>query len=314
MANETVEILCQKAQQAVARGQTEQARQYYLQALQLQAASVPVHYGLATIYYLLKDWPSAAQHFKEVTRLEPQRAGAYINLGAVYNKMDRLEEAVNALRRGIQLDLTRAEGYYNLALVYRRQGQCDLAIQAYKEAVRVNPRMTDAHFNLANLYLEREQYDQALVHYQKALELRPKWDKAQHGLMQARSILEEKSAVDGSAQAALDKEEPPTAYHLPDPEALLKPEKHAVTLTKLHKATIESQAQTQDFADILQHEIEPAIKALSSRLLQPQLTSTELDQIVQKVEEALAHMEAAQENFDKRMDKIQKYSNRLLKS
>src|SRR5881392_837129 len=104
MAKENVETLCQKAQMAVAQGEYEAARQQYLQALGLKSDSPDVHYGLATVCFLLNDLPSAAHHFKEVTRLDPLRAGAYINLGAAYNLLDQLEDAIQALRRGIQLD------------------------------------------------------------------------------------------------------------------------------------------------------------------------------------------------------------------
>src|SRR5436309_11499421 len=158
MAKENVETLCQKAQMAVAQGEYEAARQIYLQALGLKSDAPDVHYGLATVCFLLNDLTSAAYHFKEVTRLDPLRAGAYINLGAVYNRLGQLDDAIPVLRRGIQLDTNRAEGYYNLGLAYRRKGQTELAIQAYREATRVNPRFADAHYNLGNLYMEREQF------------------------------------------------------------------------------------------------------------------------------------------------------------
>ena len=54
----------------------------YLQALGLRSDAPDVHYGLATVCFLLNDLTSAAYHFKEVTRLDPLRAGAFINLGA----------------------------------------------------------------------------------------------------------------------------------------------------------------------------------------------------------------------------------------
>ena len=117
MVVETVDSLCQKARQSIAQGQIEQARQFYLQALNLRSDIPDVHYGLATACFLFNDLDSAAYHFKEVTRLDPLRPGAYINLGAVYNRLEEYDEAVQTLRRGIQLDPHRSEGYYNLGLV-----------------------------------------------------------------------------------------------------------------------------------------------------------------------------------------------------
>src|SRR4051812_9184391 len=136
MPAESVELLCQRAREAVEQRNPERARQLYLQALGVKGDSPDVHYGLATVCFQLKDLPGAAHHFKEVTRLDPLRAGAYINLGALYNLLDQLDDAIPALRRAIQLDSHRSEGYYNLGLVYRRKGQNDLAVQAYREALR----------------------------------------------------------------------------------------------------------------------------------------------------------------------------------
>src|SRR5437773_11469475 len=122
MAPDKVEKLCQRAQQAIAERDWDKAKQSYLMALGLRSDLPDVHYGLATVYFQLRELTSAAHHFREVTRLDPLRAGAYINLGGVLNLLNQYDEAVTALRRGIQLDGQRTEGYYNLGLVYRRKG------------------------------------------------------------------------------------------------------------------------------------------------------------------------------------------------
>src|SRR5437868_13324758 len=182
MVAESVEVLSQRAREAIEQRDWEKARQMYLQALSVKSDAPDVHYGLATVCFQLKELTSAAHHFKEVSRLDPLRAGAYINLGAVLNLMNQYDEAVAALRRGIQIDSNRVEGYYNLGLVYRRKGQSDLAIQAYREATRINPRMADALYNIANIYLEKTQFGLSIAHYRQALEIRPTWEKAVPGL------------------------------------------------------------------------------------------------------------------------------------
>src|SRR5256714_14840525 len=117
MMPDKVEKLCQRAQQAIAERDWEKAKQVYLMALGLKSDLPDVHYGLATVYFQLRELTSAAHHFKEVTRLDSHRVGAFVNLGAVYNLLDQLDDAVVALRRSIQLDGKRVEGYYNLGLV-----------------------------------------------------------------------------------------------------------------------------------------------------------------------------------------------------
>ncbi len=318
MAGESIESLCNKARQSVAQGNYEQARQLYLQALGLRSDAPDVHYGLATVCFLLNDLPSAAYHFKEVTRLDPLRAGAYINLGAVYNRLDQLDDAIPVLRRGIQLDNRRAEGYYNLGLVHRRKGQIDLAIEAYREATRVNPRMADAHYNLANLYLEKERYNHAINHYKQTLELRPNWDKAEYGLAQAESALaaqdEPKSGAPSTGEMPVQQPTSSETIATIDPERMVDPNVHGGLLTHLHKATIESETQGRNFLKVLEAEIEPAIKELSTCLLYPDSSATELDECVQKFESAIANMRSVQRNLQSSLERVRVLGDKLLHS
>jgi tetratricopeptide (TPR) repeat protein len=313
MVSESVELLCQRAREAFEQRNPDRARQLYLQALGIRSDSPDVHYGLATVCFQLKDLSSAAYHFKEVTRLDPLRAGAYINLGAVYNLLDQLDDAIPALRRAIQLDSHRAEGYYNLALVYRRKGQIDLAIQAYREALRVNPRMADAHYNLANVYLDKGQYGQAFSHYKHALELRPNWDKAINGLVQAEAALAAAAQpTEAGAAAPSVPEQPAAPPPSLDPARTIDPVAHGNLLTTLHKATIDSENHGRQFLQVLESEIEPAIKELSSCLLYPNSPISELDQCVQKFESAIVSMRSAQRSLQTSMEKVRNLGERLL--
>lgn len=311
MADESVESLLQRARECMEQRNWDRARQVYLQALGLRADSADVHYGLATVCFQLRDLNSAAHHFREVTRLDPLRAGAYINLGAVYNLLDQLDEAVAALRRGIQLDSHRAEGYYNLGLVYRRKGQPELALQAYREAIRVNPRMADAHYNLGNLYLEKEEPSLALAHYKSALELRPAWDKALRGVDQAQAMLHggDAAKADGPAKKT---DSPPKVPAL-DPERMVDPNAHGSLLTAMHKLTVDADANARQFLELLENEVEPVIKELSTCLLYPDGSVNELDQVVQKFENAIHHVQAVQRAIQTSMDKIRTTGDRMVK-
>jgi tetratricopeptide (TPR) repeat protein len=308
MAKESVDGLCQKAQGAIAEGDYGLARTFYQQALGLRSDDPDVHYGLATVCFLLNDLPSSAYHFKEVTRLDPLRAGAYINLGAVYNRLEQFDDAVPVLRRGIQLDMSRGEGYYNLGLVYRKKGQMDLAIQAYREAVRVNPRMPDAHYNIANIYFEKDQYALAIAHYKQALELRPRWEKAVNGLKAAQ---EATGADADSGMAAADEtaheESPaePAQKKAIDPERVLDPNLHGELLRNLHRATIDTETEGRGFHETIVAKVEPAIKELSSCLLYADTPISEVTENIRQFEEALVEFR----NFQAR---IQSHINRVI--
>jgi len=313
MAAESVESLLQRARECMDQRNWDRARQLYLQALGLRADSPDVHYGLATVCFQLRDLNSAAHHFREVTRLDPLRAGAYVNLGAVYNLLDQLDEAVAALRRGIQLDSHRAEGYYNLGLVYRRKGQPELALQAYREAIRVNPRMADAHYNLGNLYLEKEEPSLAVAHYKSALELRPAWEKAMRGLEQAQGIIHGVEAGKATAEGTAKK--PDSSPKIPklDPDRLVDPNIHGSLLTIMHKTCVEADTHSRQFMELLEGEVEPAIKELSTCLLYPDSSVNELDQCVQKFESAIGHMRSVQRALQSNAEKIRSTGDRMLK-
>src|ERR1051325_10311846 len=202
MANESLESVCKQAQEALSRGQYQEARQFYQQALGYRSDSPEIHYGMATACFLVGDLYGAIYHFKEVIKLDPTRAGAYINLGAAYNRLGNYDEAVATLRRAIQIDPARGEGYYNLGLVHKQLGQLDMAINAYREAVRLNPRMYDAHYNLGNIFMEKGQLQQALAHYRSSLEIRPQWEKGRLALEAAQAELAHR-------QEEIEPDEPP---------------------------------------------------------------------------------------------------------
>jgi tetratricopeptide (TPR) repeat protein len=313
MEVESVDSLCQRARQAIAQGQIEEARQLYLQALGLKSDAPDVHYGLATVCFLLNDLDSAAYHFKEVTRLDPLRPGAQINLGAVLNRLEEYDEAIKVLRRGIQLDPHRAEGYYNLGLVYKNKGEANLAVQAYLEATRINARMIDAHYNLANLYLELGRYQQAQARYKQVLQLRPKWDKALHGLEQAEAALAALVPPPETAAAAPEPTPMPKAL-APDDQRVVDPNVHGVVLTNLHQATIDSENRSRRFLQVMEQEIEPVIKELSTCLLTPSSAADGLDSCLRRFEKAIASLREAQKNLQTSMDKVRSLGDKLLKS
>jgi len=310
MVAENVEVLCIKAREAIAQRDPQRARQLYMQALALRDDNPDVHYGLATVCFQLKDLRNAAHHFKEVTRLDPQRAGAFINLGAVYNLLDQLDDAIAMLRRGIQLDSRRGEGYYNLGLVYRRKGQLDMAMQAYKEAIRVNPQMADAHYNLGNVLVEKGQFSLAATQYKQALQLRPNWDKAQAGLAEVEALQRPAPARPPSDPEVETLPGPMAAM---DMERTIDPNSKGDELTVVHKATIESEDLGRLFLQVLEDAIEPAIKELSSALLYPDTSASELDECVQKFDAAMTRLRSAQKTLNLSIEHVHILGEKLFK-
>jgi Flp pilus assembly protein TadD len=298
-ANNALEKLFTKARQAIAERDWDRAKQLYLQALGIRSDNPDVHYGLATVFFQLRELTSAAHHFKEVARLDPLRAGAYINLGAVQNLLQEYDDAVTSLRRGLQLDASRVEGYYNLGVVYRHKGQDNLAIQSYQEALRLNPRMPDAHLNLANLYMARESFRQAIQHYDEALKLRPDWPKALDGKAQAQAALETgPKKKSGTVQVGESRNI--------DPDRQVDPDAHGKFLGHLHQTTIETEESGRNLEQILEKEVETAVKELATCLLYPDGSRTELEECLSKFETALERFRGTSVQLANRLSHLRK--------
>jgi tetratricopeptide (TPR) repeat protein len=272
-------------------------------ALGQRSNSPDIHYGLATVYFQLRELTSASHHFREVTRLDPLRASAYINLGAVLNLLSEYDEAIKALRRGLQLDSTRVEGYYNLGLVYRRKNQLDLAIESYKEALRLNPRMADAHLNLANMYTDRHQYEQALRHYQEALTLRPGWEKAQEGAERARSHLTPSRAGLPVANAVSGSQATPSSSATLS-DRVVDPVRDGAFLGHLHQASAVASETGHLLHEVVLHEVEPCIKELSTVLMNARGSRHELEACLERFETALNRMKTAHQALKTQMEKL----------
>jgi hypothetical protein len=149
------------------------------------------------------------------------------------------------------------------------------------------------------------------------LELRPTWEKAASGIAQAET--KQATAVKPAASKSAPGPQVGTATPLPanlklDPERMIDPNAHGALLTTLHHATIESEDVGRAFLKVLEGEIEPAIKELSSCLLYSDSSLTELDQCVEKFESAMRNMRSTQSNLQTSIDKIRAIGDKLLNS
>src|SRR5262249_50235734 len=194
-------------------------------------------------------------------------------------------------------DNRRAEADYNLGLAYRRSGQAELAVQAYREATHINPRMADAHYNLANLLLDLGRFSQAIAHYKHAMEVSPNFDKARVGLQQAEAALQAESGERPAAEPAGAK------APLINLERNLDPVIDGPVLTALHKTTIVSETYGRDFLKILEQDVEPAIKELSSTLLYDK-ASGELSDKIEHFEAAMASLQGMKKNLQLSIKKL----------
>lgn len=313
-----VQTLCQKARHALAENNLQLARQCYFQALALQPDSPDVHYGLATACFMLQDYPGAIYNFTAVIRLDQNRVGAYINLGAVYNQTGKADEALQVLRQAIKLDSSKAAAYYNLGLAYRAKNQIEQAIQAYREALFRDKNMVDAHYNLANLLHDLGRMAQAAEHYKAVLALNPGFEAAKVGLQQVETAQHGsstrlaalvKAAPGGSAPVTAPS---PTGPHTVDPAQPVDPNLDGPIMGEVHRETVTQERTTRELTSVLEQDLEPALKNLSAALLYSNTSVTDLQEKLEKYQNAINRIKALQRAWQQNMQRIREHYKVLL--
>ncbi len=304
MISNRVELLCSRAQEAMALRDWEKAKQFYLLALEFRANAAEVHYGLATVYLQLRDMSNAAYHYHEVTRLDPTRVRAFINLGAALHQLGEFDEAETALCKGLQLDMTRGEGFYLLGLVHKSKGQIDKSLLDFAKALRCNPRLTDALIGMGEAYLLKNQAEMALRCYEQALRLRPNWNKALTGIQEAKELLARLPSNPSEVNAS---GEPKGLARTVDPES------DGPFLSELHLATGMAEHKGQLLEKILLEEVSPVLVELSRIIINSSRSRSDLGASLSRFETALEWMRAARQGLEEELKKIEKISSRFPK-
>ena len=86
-----------------------------------------------------------------------------------------------------------------------------------------------------------------------------------------------------------------------DPTQQVDPEVHSSFLIHLHQVTIESEESGRAMHAILEREVEPAVKELSTALLYPHGLRSELEECVNKFEAAVEHMRSTYQQMQNRI-------------
>lgn len=120
--------------------------------------------------------------YREAIQLRPDYADAYYNLGVIMERQKKPNEAWQYYLQAIQADPNYSHAYYNLAVMLQSRGRLDEAIKYYEEAVRINPFDAFAHNNLGIALISKKHIPEAIKHYRLALQYKPKYSAAHNNL------------------------------------------------------------------------------------------------------------------------------------
>jgi hypothetical protein len=93
---------------------------------------------------------------------------------------------------------------------------------------------------------------------------------------------------------------------------MLDPELHSTALTGLHRTTIESETVGKDFFTLVEHDVEPVIKELSTFLITPDETLTTLDACILRFDSIMARMASAKDSLKANVLKVHKLGDDLV--
>jgi tetratricopeptide (TPR) repeat protein len=264
----TFEDLCLKGRQHLKAGRHDEAIAAFEEARRSNDLDADLHDGLATAYFLRKDYEAAALHFERVTRLDARRGPSWINLGAVYNRKGDYQKAAEVLRRAVQIEKKSSVAYYNLGIAYKHLKQWALAVPAYREAIRLDPKMADAYLNLGNVYTAMNNFAQAASNYKKALDLNPNLERARVGLERAETELNASKNARSPFGRLVKAEPAPTAAPAAAARELSEEERIS-DRQGLHGLIGQLESELAEVLEALSKNLEPAVHTLNKMLTQP---------------------------------------------
>jgi tetratricopeptide (TPR) repeat protein len=189
------------------RGQTAQAREVCLAALQLAPQSCEVLLLLAFIalqanqphesidwinraiaengeladaYFLrgeaqqiAKQYEAAAASYDEVLKRKPDHADALNNRGNAWYALGQHERALKDYDKAVELNLAKASFHSNRGLAIKALGDLPLALTCFQRAIALQQDYGLAHFNLGLSLFALGRYQEAVASHDEAIRLMP---------------------------------------------------------------------------------------------------------------------------------------------
>ena len=108
---------------------SEQAREAYERALELDPGVTDAHVNLGRQLHMAGELGRAEPHYREAARLDPDDPTPHFNLGVLLEEVGRREEAVHAYRQAILRDPDFADAHCNLGLLLESLGRRQEAVR-----------------------------------------------------------------------------------------------------------------------------------------------------------------------------------------
>jgi len=308
-----IEKICKQAKQCVRQSDNDQAIDLFKQALEIGPDSFDANNGIATVFFLTRQYEKAAEHFELAGKLDLKQGKALINLGAVFNRMGEYEKAINVLRKGLQKERDSCEGYYNMGYAQRKLNQTAMSVSAYREAIRINPEMIDAYMNLAIVYRETGNYGQAKTQYRQVLTINPEFERAKRGLEKVEQIEVEKKN-EFSPFGRLVEQDGVHVDTTPQLKHELTEQERNEDRTTVHSIANEMERSAKELRSFYQDEFEPALAAITRAATEAADNPSALEESQKLFHEKLRLVDEYRKNITKLVDDLREHENSMTSS
>jgi tetratricopeptide (TPR) repeat protein len=129
----------ERAREAESKGQGEEAKRYYHQALTLNPTLVEARNNLGTLYVRQQQLTAAIGEFHTAIRLDPNYAIVRNNLGSAYFLIGQEALAIQEFLAALHIDGTYVSPLYNLASLYAKRGDVGQAVAFLTRALAIEP-------------------------------------------------------------------------------------------------------------------------------------------------------------------------------
>lgn len=144
-----------------------------------------------------QNYPQAKEAFLQAIDLDPKYSDAYNNLGILYMQDKDYAKAEASFRQALKnpLYLTPEKALVNLGKVMEAQDKPQAAEQYYRQAIKYKPAFFQAYYNLGMLFYHGGKFNQATKVLAHATTLAPRWPRVwlQYGMSLKKMNENEKS-------------------------------------------------------------------------------------------------------------------------
>ena len=137
-AQAIAEAAFDKAREAEFKGQWEEAKRYYRQALARNPTLVEAHNNLGNLYIRQQQMTAAIDEFQAAIALNSNYAMVRNNLGSAYVLIGEEVLAIQEFIAALHIDGTYVSPYYNLASLYARRGDVSQALAFLTKALALD--------------------------------------------------------------------------------------------------------------------------------------------------------------------------------